>query len=506
MNVLIAEDEPMEARALQKLLEQYYPNHVSSIELVATGQAAVEAARRSHPDLVFMDINMPELDGVSASRAIRSFDETVEIIMLTAYADFDYAKQSISNRVLDYIVKPYSVRTLRAAMDSAVEQIGERVRSRREVEASRNLVTLLQREFLHKIIVNFRLREEIIRRYAQMIGIYDQCYRIILFQPGGEQDADAPVWNEVIDCVQRLGIACMHTRFSQTVCIIPYAPRPAELAGPLDRALAVLHKRFPGARLQAGPVQTRWEDIALQFYQALTSLINPEANETAIVPEVELEERLSEAVISRDRERSDEICRELIDVLYRQYGTSNDFGYSLIAAYRGVLRSVHALEQKNPGDSARNFAVNFRVPYRGDRELALIDLTSAIERIIAWLDESVRGKTGRVVQLVKKYIDAHYGENISLEALARHASISKFYLSRMFKSCENETIISYLQRVRIDNAKRMLKAGRSPSEACYQCGFSDPAYFGKSFKKATGTTPAQFAKRYGSAQSWPDHE
>jgi YesN/AraC family two-component response regulator len=120
MKALIAEDEDLERKALKFLLETYYKHIFTEIFIASNGQEALVTARAQSPELIFMDIEMPMMDGIEASRRIRSFDTNVEIIMITAYADFNYAKSSIQNGVLDYLVKPYSVKTLKTVVDKAL--------------------------------------------------------------------------------------------------------------------------------------------------------------------------------------------------------------------------------------------------------------------------------------------------------------------------------------------------------------------------------------------------
>ena len=492
MKVLLVEDEPVEARALRKLLEKYYPDDIEEILLAGDGISGVELAKQERPDLILMDIHLPGMDGVTASTTIRAMDKDVEIIMLTAYADFEYARRSIGNRVLDYIVKPYSARTLRETMDLAVERIGEKRRTRLEIEGAHNLADMLQREFLHKVLVNFRLRREIIRRYVLMLGIHEKTYRILLLEGEESADSTGAAATELSSRLRDSGIQCMHTHFTRTTCIIPYADRAAELAALVDRILDEWRKDHRDIACLAGNVEEQWEDIAVRFHEMHASLINRDGcfgNASRIA---ELENNLGEAVISRDRDRASAACRELVDAAYRVYGTSNDFGFCLIAGYRGVLRSIQALESAIDDREAGKLAASFNIPYRGDRETAFADLDRAVAQIISRLDDSVQGNTFRLVGMVKQYIESHYTETITLEALARHVSLSRFHLSRMFKAQENETIIGFMRRVRIENAKRVLLSGGTASEACYKCGFSDPAYFGKTFKRLTGMSPARF--------------
>ncbi len=218
MKVLIVEDEQFEARALGKLLEKYYADDVGEILFCSDGAEAVGLAAKERPDLVFMDINLPGRDGVSAAAAIRAADDNVEIVMLTAYADFDYAKASIANRVLDYVVKPYSAKTLRGTMDRAVDVIDKKRRVRGEAEDARALAGMLRKEFLHKVLVNFRLRREIIRRYVRMMGLHEKRYRILFFE------AEENAFENLLARLRGAGIECMHTRFTRTACVMPWPP------------------------------------------------------------------------------------------------------------------------------------------------------------------------------------------------------------------------------------------------------------------------------------------
>lgn len=118
MNILIAEDELVERLALEKTLRRIYGDKINDIYLCKDGKEAVTFARERQVDIVFMDIHMPKLSGIEASKQIRTFNESVEIIMVTAYADFEYAQQSLQNRASDYIVKPYSVATLQKNIDA----------------------------------------------------------------------------------------------------------------------------------------------------------------------------------------------------------------------------------------------------------------------------------------------------------------------------------------------------------------------------------------------------
>lgn len=117
MRILIAEDEQAEARALKHLLHTHYEAYFHEIILVTNGEEAVVQAEKEKFDLIFMDIEMQACNGIVASEKIREKNKQVAIIMVTAHADFQYAQRSFKNEVFDYIVKPYSLKTLKESVD-----------------------------------------------------------------------------------------------------------------------------------------------------------------------------------------------------------------------------------------------------------------------------------------------------------------------------------------------------------------------------------------------------
>lgn len=126
MNVLIVEDEALECKAMVHLVKSGFPD-VREVMTARDGETAVRIAVRERPDLILMDINLPLLDGLAASRQIRKQLPDIKIIMVSAYSDYEHLRESIRAQALDYIVKPYSVETFQEAIERAVKD------SRKEV-------------------------------------------------------------------------------------------------------------------------------------------------------------------------------------------------------------------------------------------------------------------------------------------------------------------------------------------------------------------------------------
>ena len=95
----------------------------------------------------------------------------------------------------------------------------------------------------------------------------------------------------------------------------------------------------------------------------------------------------------------------------------------------------------------------------------------------------------------KLYIDKHFSEDINLDKIAGRAMVSKFHFIRVFKKYYGSTPNQYLQNVRIEMAKKLLRKGKSIEEVCYAIGFTSKTSFISLFKKMTGKTPLTFQNK-----------
>lgn len=111
--------------------------------------------------------------------------------------------------------------------------------------------------------------------------------------------------------------------------------------------------------------------------------------------------------------------------------------------------------------------------------------------------EAVEGN--RMLDCAMEYIKNHYAEKISLDKLAGLEHISKSYLSRKFKGRTGYSVVSYINRLRIERAKQFLMMSNlSMDEIAYQVGFASPKYFHRVFKEMIGESPAGFRRQFKS--------
>lgn len=119
IKVLIADDEPLIRMDLKELLEES-----STYKVVAEardGQEALNAIKETNPDIVFMDIRMPNMDGITAAKAIQdTLTKRVPIIMLTAYSQQELYEEASQAGVFAYLTKPLRKSDLAPAIEIAL--------------------------------------------------------------------------------------------------------------------------------------------------------------------------------------------------------------------------------------------------------------------------------------------------------------------------------------------------------------------------------------------------
>lgn len=127
-----------------------------------------------------------------------------------------------------------------------------------------------------------------------------------------------------------------------------------------------------------------------------------------------------------------------------------------------------------------------------DREEALLLLLRQLfsDHAAPRADEPDPGNDA--VEAVCAYLEAHYGEPVSLDTLGEVARRSKYHLLRAFTRAKGISPYQYLTTVRLSEAKKLLEAGVPPVETALRTGFSDQSHFTNVFKSRIGLTPKQY--------------
>ena len=138
--ILVVDDEMGPRESLRMLLKPHY-----DIKTADTARGALDQLPEFRPDLVILDIKMPEIDGLEVLRRIKRLDATIEVVMITAYASLETVKLALSHGAFEYLIKPFSRQDLEDVVRRAVlrrqADLGTRGQVARLVEEMRSLST-----------------------------------------------------------------------------------------------------------------------------------------------------------------------------------------------------------------------------------------------------------------------------------------------------------------------------------------------------------------------------
>ncbi len=119
--ILYVEDEP----SIQKNLLEYLTSYFKEVFVASDGEEGLEKYYLHAPDALLLDINLPNMNGLTLAKTIRELDKNVSIIMLTAFTDQDKLLQATELKLLKYLVKPIDLILFQETLDMLGKELSE---------------------------------------------------------------------------------------------------------------------------------------------------------------------------------------------------------------------------------------------------------------------------------------------------------------------------------------------------------------------------------------------
>lgn len=169
INMMIVEDELIERNALVYATEKHFKDKIELVAVVSNGQEAIDFEEENQVDLIIMDINMPIKNGIDASKIICKRNKDIIIIILTAYLEFEYARQALNIGVFKYLSKPIAEDDFVSSINEAIIKCQKQARQARIIE--KNNSEWIERNRNEKHIDE--MKEYIFENYTKKINIED---------------------------------------------------------------------------------------------------------------------------------------------------------------------------------------------------------------------------------------------------------------------------------------------------------------------------------------------
>ncbi len=536
LKLLIADDE-MRVCKLIRYLVDWNSLGIEIIGEAYDGNSAFQIIMEKSPDIVIVDIRMPEQNGLNLIRNVKKEKPETYFIVVSGYSRFEYAQHAIKYGVEDYLLKPLKKKEL----TEAVEKIIEKYELTRKAEA--------EKEHLEQFMDYYasRIKEGLLTEYFKKnlelpdmdpLASVNARYSC-RFIPGDfmgiavkvlvtDCEAESRVFSMALTKVEQILSQDFAGQFSECIISMDQGMIYAAVNAPeitdiqLNRLMnhvqiKVMSWRevFQGIRVYFG-LGERMQSV-VQLFQSLDQASEAAAN--YILPEAETvlwyqdsyrvrctPEMFCHLDIRKDMQRGIELLdyariKSCIHACQEELLRINGLNAEMVkAAYWKIVEDFfYSLDIKRIGLQREDFKV------RAEKLFMLAPSVKGLfeklgEFMVCCLKQWVEDRKleeRKPILLAKEYMQENFWRSLTLEEVSAYVGFNASYFSNLFKRETSMNFLEYLTTIRIDHAReRLMKTDDSVNEIAEAVGYSDVKYFSRIFKRSLGLSPNKFRKMY----------
>lgn len=497
IQVIIVEDEPAIARGLSTLITQNYPDF-EILSVCRNGKEGLEKISQYHPDLVFVDIRMPVMNGLEMIRAMRASGLNTHCVILSGYAEFEYARTAISLHVSDYLLKPVTPDTLNEIMASCRQQHVSAVR-------------LLQTEYLQRSLMS----EQPLKEGSSSLAAFS-CTLFFLFSGpmcsniynesiiNTRPEPSNPDLLEDLEKRHHISLYVLHGRHhNESICAVT-APAGHEVD--TDAIAASLYQAFlsPDACLNLVISDTILNGQGLheltrnvylyalfhnRFGKGEIHRYHPVRNEPSPVS-VEIMQ-LCNCI---PEPPSLESLREIIRSMLMHWQKSQITQFQLVIDLRYFISTVmHDYQEANIIYPDASELVCTSHSYEDLEQELLFEM----EQIYGFSSrEALPGAQHSLAWQVRNWLNKNFTSQITYKIFQDIFGYNEKYLSTLFKAEFGISPSKYIGELRLNMAKKLMQSNPDIQlkDVAEMVGFTDAFYFSRVFKSHEGVSPSAYLK------------
>ncbi|MCM3701362.1 response regulator [Paenibacillus macerans] len=537
IKVLIVDDEPRICRGLKRLVASC-GEEWEVLAALGDGREALDflQTQDTEIDLLITDIRMPEMDGLTLIREagkIRAF----LAVVLTGYNDFEYVRTALKEGAADYLLKPIDREQLAAVLEEIRQKVEERRLQDYRWSAMRQKEAMLRFTQQTQVLGRITADGSDLARLGFWVDTFPKGEYILMYismdtlpvKARSFTDQDWRAYSYVLENMtgEVVGEAAEKHRLSgwwwpgTRVDFWALLCRPAEAhgVGALEEAAQEVADRIreavrtytpftvsvsfgepigdlyllPYAKRQAiSAMQHRLLDGGnklLPYGRIHRSGGNGGGQPDGLLPS--LLRRMKRAVEQADAAEAEAVCRQLFEHIG---------GYASPAQIRKVAENVLLLIEstlfetcgETAGGAGAEAALREAREAVNLQELKLLALR-LIRRAMATLEQARSGPAAKPVEAAKEWIGRNLGNPITVKKIAGQVHMNPTYFCQYFKLQTGETVLEYVTRVRLEQARRLLADPAAKlRDVSRAVGYQDVRYFSRLFRQHFGQLPSEY--------------
>jgi two-component system response regulator YesN len=507
LKVLIADDEYLVREMLKSAID-WHDHGWEIIGEAENGKQVLSQLAHSAPDLVIIDINMPIVNGIEVAKEIYTHYPQMHMIIVSGYSDFEYARQALTYKVTDYLLKPIDDHALLEAVLRVNRELESRAQTTQKLKQWDETKNVLQAErFAHFISLwlDASLSAEQIAANLDDFQVnlpadYIQCAGIELRSLASSSSNSTDEYlSQVLEfgrqSLRKAGLPwhVLHSTDSRTLTIVIGSTHAFErfLPAALEEWARMTHSRL-SISLTIGISETSSgynslpklyesskQQLSRKFYVGHGSLIRPSigsrAQDTRQTYLAFPREKLAFLIRSGQTANLRSILKDYYTMLADEQSYTREA--ALLFSSELLNLEAHKLVQKQ-------LTSDFIHQTETLAELGELIIGILTELSVSYYQEQFTKKDELVQQSQYLIIEALNDPDLSVELLSQKLFVSASYLSHRFKKVQGVGLNEYINTLRMRKAVELLsEQDYKLHELAEKIGYRDPIYFSKCFKK-----------------------
>jgi two-component system response regulator YesN len=485
--VLLVEDEIFVRESIRATIE-WESLGFTVIGEAGNGDEALSFIREHRPDLVISDIIMPKMDGVELLRQTRELGLDCRFLMLSCMSDFEYVRQAMEYGASNYILKlSMSVNALKEALLKMDRELAK-LQSRRSDSYVYERYERIWELLLHPETPETEGADAAVHEVVSFPHPAKYVALVSALHGGAPFTREDFIRMHLVD----MGAGdSLHSfsRWGQTTFFY-WSSAPVHIranrAKPGRTAIAYMSSVRNTELLSAW--RTVLKKLDAFWYEGGHGML--QADHAPVDPfPVCFGWKQERQFIQEFEEQRLEACRGIIKEAWDAMRDRRVPMYAVKDTAFRISSMLQRMLDKYPSDTE---AIGQCLTHNEARDLMLQlveqSMASKIHQTEEYTDHDEVNK-------IIAYINQHYDQDLTVKFLAQHVALDENYLSTLFKKKTGNSLIHYIQSVRIEKAKTYLENTDWPvSEIGVKVGFVNDSYFIKIFKRWTQVTPTQYRK------------
>ena len=487
IKLFIADDNPIVLKALCKSIN--WNNYgISLIAKANNGLEALKLIKDKQPDIIITDIKMPGLSGIELIEAIKAEQINSNIIIISAYQDFLYAKKAVSLGVKEYVVKPIDNIQLLRAILNIKEQIEKEKESKSINSNTKEAFQILnQKNIINDILQN--------NKNINQDKLPFQFYSIFCL----EKTEKTSLYDFITNLNSQIRNKIVYTIYKEYPLTIVLSNNQEEIENIIydfevnfeDKAISTECKTFNDSLSYSAN-----QAISIIERQILLKSFKLPSNKNGLKKDdfktIEISESLS--TLSKDLansslEKIGTIIDKLINLLYNE-SLSND------TSVEENINLFMSFFLKDIGENITLKKENYNSFQKISKAISLNDkiseFISFVKTIIS--ENEKQSHYSRNVLFALKFIDDNIDIPITLSDVSEYCKLSPAYLSSLIKKETGTNFVDLINKKKINKSIELMQTTTlNMEEISQKCGYSDYAYFFQVFKKYKGKSPKAYA-------------